>query len=186
MLIEAESELEALTTKNKRTTDMVQERRQEVQDIEREYQKHVADAKKFKADCERLFTVERSEQEQEVFQSVQAMTSEQLEADIEASTTRLELLHDGNPLAIRDYNRRQQQIETLSSKINDLERSLEALQAEITEIKNQWEPQLDALVAEISNAFSHNFAKIGCAGQVGVYKDEDFNEWSIQIQVKFR
>ena len=30
-----------------------------------------------------------------------------------------------------------------------------------------WEPELDKLVKEISNAFAYNFEQIGCAGEVG-------------------
>ena len=44
----------------------------------------------------------------------------------------------------------------------------------------------DALVGEISEAFAENFSKIQCAGEVGIYKDEDFEHWAIQIKVKFR
>ena len=51
----------------------------------------------------------------------------------------------------------------------------------------QWEPQLDELIAKISEAFADNFSKIQCAGEVVVYKDEeDFDQWAIQIKVKFR
>jgi len=63
---------------------------------------------------------------------------------------------------------------------------LTKVQTDITEIKDQWEPELDALVAQISEAFGENFAKIQCAGEVGVHKDDDFEQWAIQIRVKFR
>ena len=58
---------------------------------------------------------------------------------------------------------------------------------DIDRIRAKWEPELDQLVALISDAFFHNFAQIGCAGQVGVHKDdEDFGQWAIRIEVKFR
>lgn len=112
---------------------------------------------------------------------------EDLEADIASAKNQLELLAEGNPNLMRDYERREKQIEDLKNRLNTLESDMQERAQRITDLRAQWEPELDHLVGKISDAFSYNFSKIGCAGQVEVYKDEeDFEAWSIRIQVKFR
>ena len=54
-------------------------------------------------------------------------------------------------------------------------------------MRGRWEPELDGVIARISEAFADNFARIHCAGEVGIYKDpDDFERWAVQIKVKFR
>ena len=83
----------------------------------------------------------------------------------------------------QDYT---EQFKAAQEKLDNNTQQLEATRESIREIREQWEPELDAIVSKISDGFSHNFQKIKCAGQVGVYKDEDFEKWAIQIQVRFR
>jgi chromosome segregation ATPase len=113
-------------------------------------------------------------------------TTEDLDNEIATITARLNLMAEGNPNAIKAFEKREQEIQTLVSKLEGIEERLETNRADIAVIREQWEPQLDALIARISDGFSYNFEQIGCAGQVGVYKDEDFEKWSIQIMVRFR
>ncbi|KAF2404194.1 putative ABC/SMC5 protein [Trichodelitschia bisporula] len=115
------------------------------------------------------------------------MTLDLLEAEILSTGERISLLSEGTPHILREYEARQEKIDRLAEKIASYEADLANLNAKIADIRSRWEPQLDALVAKISAAFSHNFEKIGCAGQVGVHKDpEDFAQWAIRIEVKFR
>lgn len=129
-----------------------------------------------------------SAEEQAIVTEYKALASlEELNTEIQAVDARLELMADGNPQAIKEYEKRENSIENTQRKLEEIANRLGAMQGQITSIREQWEPKLDKLVADISDAFSHNFQKIGCAGQVGVYKDEeDFENWSIQIQVRFR
>lgn len=113
-------------------------------------------------------------------------TMEDLDNEIEATNAKLEMMADGNPNAVKAYENREQEIERTQEKLDKIAEELQTRQDEITKIRDVWEPRLDELVATISDRFSHNFAQIGCAGQVGVYKDEDFENWAIQIQVRFR
>ena len=71
--------------------------------------------------------------------------------------------------------------------MNELDAALAEVQQKISEVREKWEPELDALVGKISDAFRENFEQIQCVGEVGVHKDEEeFEHWTIQIRVKFR
>lgn len=106
--------------------------------------------------------------------------------EIAAEQEKLSLIHAGNPNAIRDFQRFKAQGESVQEKITNAEAELKDLNTKIADVRGQWEPQLDRLVSKISDAFSDNFEKIGCAGEVGIHKDEEFASWAIQIKVKFR
>lgn len=113
-------------------------------------------------------------------------TVETLETEIAAEESKLDYIHANNPNAIRDFERRQADIDKLTAKIAESQEKLDRLARSIMKVRGRWEPELDKLIAEISEAFSYNFEQIGCAGEVGIHKDDDFDQWSIEIKVKFR
>lgn len=113
-------------------------------------------------------------------------TVEDLEAEIAAEESKLDYMQVNNPGAIKDYEKRQVEVDRLKDKITETETKLERLERKITQVRENWEPRLDELIAEIDHAFAHNFEMIGCAGSVSVHKDEDFDLWAIEIKVKFR
>lgn len=150
-----------------------------------------------------------------VLEEVKSHSSDQLEADIDSEKARFELTHEGNANVIEEFEKRQTSIDKLREKLADFEKQLSDLDTSIAEIREKWEPRLEAIVQKISDAFSASFARIGCAGQVSVDKAEhliaggrgmrngddgddapsstphtanssDFDQWSIKIQVKFR
>jgi chromosome segregation ATPase len=112
---------------------------------------------------------------------------QQLELQVQDVTARIGMMVEGNSGILKTYEKRKDDIERTTAKLDEHTANLENIKAKITEIRGLWEPELDALVAKISDAFAHNFEQIGCAGEVQVYKDEeDFDKWSIQISVRFR
>ncbi len=113
-------------------------------------------------------------------------TVEDLETEIAAEESKLEYIHANNPNAIKQFEERQALIDSLKAKNEETEIKLAKIARRITKIREIWEPELDNLIAKISDAFAWNFEQIGCAGEVSVHKDEDFNLWAIQIKVKFR
>lgn len=115
-----------------------------------------------------------------------ALSLEDLDLEIDVIQGRLSLLHEGNPNAIRDYERRAKEIEVLQKTIQEKQVKMDHLETAIEEVKAKWEPALNEVVEKISAAFSESFEKIGCAGEVKVSKTEDFDKWEIQILVKFR
>lgn len=136
--------------------------------------------------CQQITEDELSDNEEEILNRVKGMAPDVLETEIETTQARLEMTTGGNAGIIAEYEERGRKIERDRGKLAEIENTLDRLQRSITEIKDQWEPELDSLVAQISDAFGENFAKIQCAGEVGVHKDEDFEQWAIQIRVKFR
>jgi chromosome segregation ATPase len=129
-----------------------------------------------------------TEQERDIVMEYRELPSlDALDEEIQAVNASLGLMTEGNPGAIKAYEKREEDMARTREKLEQYTSSLEETKEQIIEIRQQWEPKLDALIRKISDAFAHNFSKIGCAGEVEVYKDEeDFDNWSIQISVRFR
>ena len=88
---------------------------------------------------------------------------------------------------MRQFEARANQIETLKRQIEDMTAKRDSLGRQIKTLMEKFEPRLDDLISRINDAFSDNFEKISCAGEVGIHKDEDdFEQWAIKILVKFR
>ena len=113
-------------------------------------------------------------------------TTEQLESEIESEKARLELMHEGDGGVIREFEQRKKKIDALATRLAEIKSALSEFDDKIKEMRDQWEPELDSLVGKISQSFSSNMEQISCAGEVGIHKDEDFDQWAIQIRVKFR
>lgn len=56
----------------------------------------------------------------------------------------------------------------------------------LTFFQDNWQPALEELVGSIGARFSAAFDRLGCAGEVRIREDEDFDKWAIEIYVKFR
>ena len=142
-------------------------------------------------------------------------SADELEADIESEKARLDLTHEGNFNILKEFEDRQKRIDKLREGLQKFMQQKEEVQSAIEEVRGKWEPELDALVVKISDAFSDSFARIGCAGQVTIYKASssdkeddssnkdhsdpfrasdqpassdglDFANWAVHISVKFR
>lgn len=58
---------------------------------------------------------------------------------------------------------------------------------EITNIRQDWEPKLDAVVKKIAADFAENLKSVASAGDVRIDKESpDFNQWKLRILVSFR
>jgi chromosome segregation ATPase len=189
-LIEAKSDVEGLRERNQD----IEKRLEQESDIVAEAVEKAAEARSRAKRA--MKTVKEIQAEasldgtEEFFRSdlvaPEGVTVEEREGEIELEEAKLQFMHADNPNAIRDFERRKADLERLQGKISAAETKLAELSHNITEIRGKWEPQLDELIGEISEAFAYNFEQIGCAGEVGIHKDEDFEEWSVEIKVKFR
>lgn len=147
------------------------------------------EALKDHAECTKLMTeCDLSDDDQAYLTSIndRELSLEDLDTEIDVIQSRLSMLHEGNPNAIREFERRTKEIESLHKMMQDKQAKLEKFTTAIEELKAKWEPELVRIVDRISSAFSESFDKIGCAGEVRVHKAEDFEKWEIQIMVKFR
>lgn len=134
---------------------------------------------------------------EELSQIVCGYTMEEYEADLDSEKARLDLTHGGHSGMVEEFEARERRIQELKERLSGSEQEKARFQESINEIRSQWEPELEAIVSKISEAFGDSFRRIGLAGQVGLFKAEDepgpngeapsnFEQWAIQIQVKFR
>lgn len=110
----------------------------------------------------------------------------EIEMDISAEQANLELIHAANPNVIREFEKREQEIAKLTKKMDASNGKLAAITQQLDDLMGKWEPKLDALVSKVNDAFAYNFEQISCAGEVRVNKTEDFDQWALDIMVKFR
>lgn len=185
-LIEATSDLESLEDRNKEIVQMLAEEERLVLEVEAESKAARDTASKALRVCEEISSNATAEEMEHLHNLPGDMTVEVLDMEIAAEEAKLDFIHANNPNAIRDFERRQEEIGKLREKLEESEEKLQRYSRQITKTRSKWEPDLDKLIEEISEAFSYNFEQIGCAGQVSVHKDEDFDQWAIQIKVKFR
>jgi chromosome segregation ATPase len=186
--LEAESDVEGLEERNRDIVRQQAEEQQKLRDIEAESQQMKSDAKAKQNLCLRVFDLPDVDEEMqsELTAHAQVKTVQELNDEISAEESKLDYIHTNNPNAIRDFETRQAEVDKLKVKIEEAATRLERIARKITRTREKWEPELDKLIGEISDAFSYNFEQIGCAGEVSVHKDDDFDLWSIQIKVKFR
>jgi chromosome segregation ATPase len=111
---------------------------------------------------------------------------DEIDHEIGAEKAKLELIHGVDPSVLRQFQKRAKEIQEMTKRKEEMTAKLESLADQIKQLMERWEPELDALIAKINTAFGHNFDLIGCAGEVGVNKHEDFEQWCIEIKVKFR
>jgi len=186
-LAEAKSDVASLTERNKGIAQQLEDERRLVAEVEKDAKLAKEAASKALDVCKATLAEEDEGPNKEHFQNVNTnMTMEDLRHEIEAERSKLEFIHDGNQGALKEFESRQLNIQKLNDKIDETGRILSKVSRQVLEVREMWEPELDKLVKEISNAFSYNFEQIGCAGEVGVHKDEDFDLWAIEIKVKFR
>ncbi|RYP06854.1 hypothetical protein DL764_002902 [Monosporascus ibericus] len=184
-LIEANSDVQALEAQN--------------EDIKSRLDREKADISLAKTELDRLRDEAKTAQEkvQEAIADGHGMleklnelsegkTVEDIDGDIEAKSANLGVLHRVDPQVLRQFEKRARDIQDLTRRKEELTHKLEGLSGQIEELMQRWEPKADELVSRINEAFSHNFEQISCAGEVGIHKDEDFEQWAIEIKVKFR
>ncbi|KAI9729503.1 MAG: Structural maintenance of chromosomes protein 5 [Claussenomyces sp. TS43310] len=184
-LLEATSDVEALRERNAGIAQQLEDERRLVQQVENDAMKAKEIAARALEVCKAIIAEQNADPE--YFKSLDPeLTMEALQNDIDAEKSKLDYIHEGNSGALKEFEIRQGNIEKLETKLQESEKKLERLSRRIMEVRHKWEPELDKLIGEISDAFSYNFEQIGCAGEVGVHKDDDFDLWSIEIKVKFR
>ncbi|EAU32569.1 hypothetical protein ATEG_07185 [Aspergillus terreus NIH2624] len=197
--IEGLSDLETLKERNAEHQAQLDAKNDELKAVVSEIRATSETVKKMMKEADKVVKASRDQSDlRDLIQSLVDYTVDQLEADIDSEKARLELTQGGSKNLIKEFEERERQIQKLQSKLADFESQLADYDHAINEIRGKWEPKLDALVKSISDAFSDSFARIGCAGQVSLDKVEDepgpngqssgsdFDQWSIQIHVKFR
>jgi len=187
LLIEATSDFEILHDRNRSVKDLLATQTRRVDELAEQASKAQQEARRLINVCSGLLENESDEELRTFLGAMpEGQTIEELETEIDSEKARLELMHEGNGSVVRDFEARQKKIDSLSARLEEIRHALSELETRIQELRDQWEPELDSLVSKISTSFSFNMEQISCAGEVGVFKDEDFDQWAIHIRVKFR
>lgn len=205
--IEAISDAETLEHRNHEQREILKQKDAEVKEAVAFLKTASETARRLMKEASEIVKASKRQPDLEEFlKGLADYTTERLEADIDSEKARLELTQGGSSNVIKEFEERERQIQILRSKLEDFEGQLGEFNYAINEVRSKWEPKLDVLVKKISDAFSDSFARIGCAGQVTLDKageepspvdaangerpattgDSDFDQWSIQIHVKFR
>ncbi|KAH6845886.1 hypothetical protein BKA58DRAFT_74342 [Alternaria rosae] len=186
-LIEVKSELRSLIKENRTILDKQKAQESKITERANHERGLRARYRELQEATQRDIYSLSEEERQIVMEYKELPTLEALELEVQSVNARLDMMAEGNPGAIRAYQRREEDIKTTRENLEKYAASLEEIKDDITEIREKWEPELDILIRRISGAFAHNFEQIGCAGEVEVNKDEDdFDNWSVQISVRFR
>jgi chromosome segregation ATPase len=192
MRIEAESDLHQLKARNEEEAQLLDNKKAEVKQLKDAEDELKAEGLEVQTRCAQLgaawgvLTPEKEAIQHEVAE----WEPHQLDTEIASIQATLEMLAGaGNAHLhlIKEFEERAEKIERKRAQLRTMENDIAKLTSEIADLASQWEPRLDELVRQISEAFADNFSRIQCAGEVEVYKDEDdFDQWAIQIKVKFR
>ncbi|KAF3917987.1 hypothetical protein ABW21_db0201386 [Orbilia brochopaga] len=188
-LIEASSNTQYHKNWNQGFKERLESKQRQCDDAKTKYDETVENSKKLRDKCRVILQALDAEQHAAI-QEHSKKSIDELKAEIQQEIIRLESIHEGNPDAIRQYEARGKQIEELNGKIGEKESHLTKFRDTIKEVRGRWEPRVDQLVNNISEAFSRSFEFIHCAGAVRIRKEgkdgSDFENWAIEILVKFR
>ncbi|RMY01698.1 hypothetical protein D0867_11299 [Hortaea werneckii] len=189
--IEALSDFESIQERNAEDRERLVQREQEVRELTEEKNRQRAKGDALGSECARVSQV-WSEETAELYQrETKEWEPDRLETEIQSVQARLEMAAGdgtaGGQRVIAEFERRAREITEGYDRKAVVDESLKDLEERIKEVRGRWEPELDGVIARISEAFADNFARIHCAGEVGIYKDpDDFERWAVQIKVKFR
>jgi structural maintenance of chromosomes protein 5 len=215
MHIEAQSDFETLKARNEDINTMLQRKQAEEKEATEVAQKAAAIGREMAIGVKKLADEGKDLEEQgdasliQMLQEIgeRKLSVEELEADIDSEKARLEITQGGSEAMVKEFERRAKEIETLRERVQGFRNGVQDVEDAIKEIRGKWEPHLDELVGRISEKFGQSFRRIGCAGQVVVYKASstdgeaeegvavdgaqggnglDFANWAIHVSVKFR
>ncbi|KZT37531.1 P-loop containing nucleoside triphosphate hydrolase protein [Sistotremastrum suecicum HHB10207 ss-3] len=127
-----------------------------------------------------------SDRMKEMEQTLEQITLDELHNKLAELKSQLGLNLATNADVIRTFENREREIESLNEKIEKKERAYLRIEKNINTAKAEWLPALQELVDSINEKFSAAFDRIGCAGEVRISENEDYEKWAIDILVKFR
>ncbi|KAI0677714.1 P-loop containing nucleoside triphosphate hydrolase protein [Trametes maxima] len=117
---------------------------------------------------------------------IEAKKADQWEAELEQRREELQMNTNTNAGVVDLYNKRKAEIDTLTTTIEEREKRILRIEQGIQTARDNWQPELEKLVGSIGQKFSAAFDRIGCAGEIRIREDEDYDKWAIDIMVKFR
>ncbi|KAF9076995.1 P-loop containing nucleoside triphosphate hydrolase protein [Rhodocollybia butyracea] len=119
-------------------------------------------------------------------EGVDLRTADEYRAELDAQEAQLELVSKTQPGVIEQYEKRKRDIEVLERTLEERQRNASKVERGIKSTLDRWKPALEKLVSSIGQKFSAAFDRIGCAGEIRISENEDYDKWAIDILVKFR
>ncbi|KAI1764391.1 P-loop containing nucleoside triphosphate hydrolase protein [Hypoxylon sp. FL1150] len=189
--IEAQSDVKRLEQQNSDVNRQIDEKKAELDTLKREQDTLRAEATVVLERVQALQAGDNSGDDPDSGYSLWAeiaknRTPEDIAEEVDAETNRLRLIEGVNPEILRQYEKRAQLIQEFTKKKENLSDQLDEIAGNMAHIMERWEPAVDEVIGKINDAFAYNFEQINCAGEVGLRKDEDFEQWAVVIKVKFR
>nr|CAG8448169.1 12012_t:CDS:10 [Entrophospora candida] len=185
-LIQATTDLGNLGRQIQDRDDALRQATAKFNEVTRKLNEVKKEAAHYRQESNRLINKLDDATRNELQELTQNMTLEEIEDAITDERAKANLHHTVDPRVVDMYDERQAKIDSLRSQLETRNSTLTALNNEIAEKRQRWEPRLYELVKKISDNFSEAFDKIGCAGEVRINANEDYDKWGIDILVKFR
>ncbi|KAF5393572.1 hypothetical protein D9757_000066 [Collybiopsis confluens] len=133
-----------------------------------------------------LKTAEASNSAPPSAEGVDLRTADEYRAELETQEAQLELVSKTQPGVIEQYEKRKKDIKQLEKTLEERKRNAVKIERTLNSILDHWKPALESLVGSIGQKFSSAFDRIGCAGEIRISENEDYDKWAIDILVKFR
>ncbi|KAI2614954.1 P-loop containing nucleoside triphosphate hydrolase protein [Hypoxylon sp. NC1633] len=184
--IEAQSDVTGLENQNASIKQQLDEKRAEINQIKVDAERLKVNAIKAKRAVEETVGDGSQERLRHLTELAAKKTVEEVDDEVGAESTKLELIHGVDPAILRQYKKRAEEIQQLTEKKRQMNAKLEEYATTTQRVMEQWEPGVEEVIGKINEAFSYNFEQINCAGEVSIHKEEDFEQWAIEIKVKFR
>ncbi|KAJ7043397.1 hypothetical protein C8F04DRAFT_1072037 [Mycena alexandri] len=153
-------------------------------DMREEYHETEQARIKYEKACENA--TKNNEEAPEPGEDVDMRSMEELQTELEKQEANLEMNMNTNPGVVEQYEKRKQDIEQYEKSIETRQRAANKIEKSIKVARDNWEPALQSLVTSIGKKFSAAFDRIGCAGEIRVRQEESYDQWAIDILVKFR
>ncbi|CEJ92136.1 hypothetical protein VHEMI07805 [[Torrubiella] hemipterigena] len=184
-LVEANSDVAGLKELNAALVEQLEKEREKLDIASREATES-RDAGRLISD-ELKEVLLRAPDKQDMYSELcEGKSPEEMRNLIDAEKAQLELIHAANPNVMRDFNKRAEEIAKIKAKMEKAGGEMSELNVKLQSLMGKWEPKLDELVAQINDAFAYNFEQISCAGEVRVDKADNFDNWALDIMVRFR
>ncbi|WFD26275.1 Structural maintenance of chromosomes protein 5 [Malassezia nana] len=121
-------------------------------------------------------------------------SSAHLASQLERAQAQLDVPWGVGANVIASFQARQEKIAQLKRTMEDGRHVQRQLEEDIAQLEAQWLPELEKLIGRVNERFSAAFARmyrvltkgLGCAGEVRLSRDDDYEKWGIEILVKFR
>lgn len=133
------------------------------------------------------YTKEEKDQLKNLIEKYADLLSEDKIADaISGLNASIKLLGTSSKSSIQNFEKIKTDLAQLIEDIDLYDVNLKELNSEITKLHRDWEPRLEELISKIAKKFSSIFPTVGIAGDVRIAKNERYQEWRLEILVKFR